>query len=702
MCGIIGIFGKEDSLNKIKEALAIMKNRGKDGFGVSDGSKISSGKNLENLNITGNNLIAHNLHAIVGHVSQPIKGKGILTANCEIYNWKELNKKYSLNAKNDSDLLLKLLDKYSLDKLDELDGVYAFAYWNNDQVILARDLIGVKPVWYSNEGKSFAFASEKKALKKIGYNFVRELSPRLILNYDVKEETIKFTKRKFFSHLPEHKESFEVIKDKTEKLLSKAIEKRIPNKKFGLLFSGGIDSTYLAHYFKQNNHDFTCYTAALEGETKSRDLIAAEKIAKELGFKIKVKKIKIEEVEKYLKKIVPLIEDSKVVKVGVALTFYLACELAKKDGCKVIFSGLGSEEIFAGYERHKSSNSINQECVSGLIKMYERDLYRDDVVTMDNNLELRIPFLDKPLIEYALKIPEKYKITEEESKLILRKISEEQGLPHEYAFRKKMAAQYGSRFDNALKRLAKRNGFKLKADYLRQFYSEPNLKLGVLFSSGKDSTYSAYIMKRQNYELTCLITIKSKNEASYMFHTPAIDLAKLQSEAMEIPIIMQETAGEKEKELVDLKKALQKAKDKYHIDGVITGAVFSTYQRDRVENICDSLGLKIFSPLWHKPQEQLMQELLDTNFEIIFTGIAAEGLNKTWLNKVITSGHLLKLKKLKEKIGMHEAGEGGEFESLVLDCPLFKKKVVVKKSKVIEEKENVARLEIIEAELVDK
>jgi diphthine-ammonia ligase len=703
MCGIIGIFGKEDSLNKIKEALAVMKNRGKDGFGISNGQEIICEKKLEELpNIKGKNLVAHNLHAIVGHVSQPINGKGILAANCEIYNWEELNEKYSLNAKNDAELLLKLLDKYSLDKLDELDGVYAFAYWNNDQVIIARDLVGVKPVWYSNEGKSFAFASEKKSLKKIGYNHVRELSPRLILEYDIKENKVKFTNRKFFSYLPEHKDNFETIKERTSELLSKSIEKRIPNKKFGLLFSGGIDSTYLAHYFKRNNHDFTCYTAALEGETKSRDLICAQKIAKEMGFKLKVKTIKIEEVEKYLKKIVPLIEDSKIVKVGVALTFYLACELAKKDGCKVIFSGLGSEEIFAGYERHKSSGNINQECVSGLIQMYERDLYRDDVVTMDNHLELRIPFLDRPLIEYCLKIPEKYKIAGGESKLILRQISEEQGLPKEYAFRKKLAAQYGSRFDNALGRLARRNGFKLKADYVRQFYPEPNLKLGVLFSSGKDSTYSAYIMKRQNYELTCLITIKSKNEASYMFHTPAIDLAKLQAEAMGIPIIMQETEGEKEKELIDLKKALKKAKDQFNIDGIITGAVFSTYQRDRVERICDSLGLKIFSPLWHKPQEQLMQELLDTGFEIIFTGIAAEGLNKSWLNKVITTEHLLKLKKLKEKIGMHEAGEGGEFESLVLDCPLFKKKVVIKKAKIIEEKENVARLEIVEAELVEK
>ncbi len=708
MCGIIGIFNQNEAAKQVKEALTILYNRGKDEIGISDGKNIFHYKQLNELNeselkkLKCLSIVGHTLHSIVSHVPQPIKEKGILIANCEIYNWEELNGKYSLKAKNDADLLLKLLDKFSVDKLDELDGVYAFAYWLGNQLFIARDLVGVKPLWFSNEKESFAFSSEKKVLKKIGYENIRELTPRLILDYNVKENKVRFTNRKFFSYLPEHKDHFEEIKVRTSELLGKAIEKRIPNKKFGLLFSGGIDSTYLAHYFKQNGHDFTCYTAALEGETESRDLICAQKIAKEMGFKLKVKTIKIEEVEKYLKKIIPLIEDSKIVKVGVALTFYLACELAKKDGCKVIFSGLGSEEIFAGYERHKSSSNINQECVSGLIQMYERDLYRDDVVTMDNNLELRIPFLDKSLIEYCLKIPEKYKIANGESKLILRQIAEEQGLPKEYAFRKKLAAQYGSRFDSSLGRLARRNGFKLKADYVQQFYPYPNLKLGVLFSSGKDSTYSAYIMKRQNYELTCLVTIKSKNEASYMFHTPAIDLAKLQAEAMGISIIMQETEGEKEKELLDLKKALKKARDKYNIDGIITGAVFSTYQRDRVEKICDSLGLKTFSPLWHKPQEQLMQELLNTGFEIIFTGIAAEGLNKSWLNKTITSKHLFRLRKLKEKIGMHEAGEGGEFESLVLDCPLFKKKLVIKKAKIIEEKENIARLDILEAELVEK
>src|SRR3989338_11472623 len=111
------------------------------------------------------------------------------------------------------------------------------------------------------------------------------------------------------------------------------------------------------------------------------------------------------------------------------------------------------------------------------------------------------------------------------------------------------------------------------------------MRLGVLFSSGKDSTYALWIMKQQNYEISCLITLKSKNLHSYMFHTPNIDMATYQAEAMEIPIVLQETEGEKEKELSDLKKALQKAKEKYQIEGIVSGALYSNYQRGRIEKI---------------------------------------------------------------------------------------------------------------------
>ena len=682
MCGIIGVFNQNQAKEQVETALALLKNRGKDDSKILQLDK---------------GVLGHTLHAVVNHVSQPLQEKGTLTANCEIYNWKDLNNKYQLHAKNDAELILKFLDNNN--NIEELDGVFAFGYVKEGKVTVARDILGVKPVWFVHNRDNFAFASEKKVLEKLGYIDVQELNPRNILSYDIETKEISFTKREFFTYQPEHQDDYKLIKEKTTNLLDQAIEKRIPNKKFGLLFSGGIDSTFLAKHFKDKGYDFTCYTAVLDTENKDpSDLVSAKKVAEELGLKLKIKKVKVEDIPKYLQKIVPLIEDSNVVKVGVALTFYLACELAKEDSCKVIFSGLGSEEIFAGYDRHKQSSNINQECVSGLLKMYERDLYRDDVITMDQNLELRLPFLDKELVEFSLKIPEEHKIKDESTKFILRDIAETKGLSEEFSFRKKTAAQYGSKFDFALGKLAKKEG-KFKSEYLKKFYPTHNLKLGVLFSSGKDSCYSAFIMKKQNYDLTCLITIKSKNPDSYMFQTAGVEMVRLQAEAMNVPLIEQESLGEKEKELEDLEKAIQKAKEKYIIEGMVSGAVFSTYQRDRIEKICDKLGLKIFSPLWHKDPEQEMNELLQKGFEFVFSAIAADGLDESWLNVQITNKELAKLKKVP---GIMINGEGGEFESIVLNCPLFTKKIeLIKFHKEIDSSCS-GRLIIEEARLVEK
>ncbi|MBI2582386.1 diphthine--ammonia ligase [Candidatus Woesearchaeota archaeon] len=705
MCGIIGVFNDKDAFNKVKTALAILHNRGKDGFGIANGHEIQHHHDLKKFfPLKDKNVVGHALHAVVDHIPQPIKKDGILVANCEIYNWKKLNLKYKFKAQNDAETLLSFLDKFGIERLDELDGVYSFAYRKEDVLYLARDILGEKPLWYSYTTDNFAFASEKKALEKLGFLDIQELNPRSLIKYDISANKIEFIFREFFTYLPEHIGSFETLKEKTAVLLDKAIEKRIPEKKFGLLFSGGIDSTYLAKYFKDKEYDFTCYTAVLDTESATipSDLEAAQKVTKELGLNLKVKKIKLQEIPPYLKKIVPLIEDSNVVKVGVALTFYVACEMAKEDGCKVIFSGLGSEEIFAGYERHKNSANINQECLSGLRKMYERDLYRDDVLTMDNNMELRLPFLDLELIDYALKIPEKYKIKGEVTKYILREIALEKGIPKEYAFRKKTAAQYGSKFDYALGKLAKQQKFPSKSAYLRTFYPSHNLKLGVLFSSGKDSTAAAQIMKQQNYELTCLIHLKSENPDSYMFQTAGTELVEMQAEAMGLPILIQKTKGEKESELKDLEKAFQEAQKKYQIEGIVSGALFSTYQRDRIEKICDKLGLKIFSPLWHKPQDKHLQDLLEKGFEIVLTAVAAEGLDKSWLGRKFTVKDIEKLQKLHQKYGLNVAGEGGETESLVLDCPLFTKKIVLEKTEIIEEDKNRAHLVIKKAKLVAK
>ena len=220
------------------------------------------------------------------------------------------------------------------------------------------------------------------------------------------------------------------------------------------------------------------------------------------------------------------------------------------------------------------------------------------------------------------------------------------------------------------------------------------MKLGILFSGGKDSTYSAWLVKNFGYELTCLISIFSKNPESYMFHTPSIKKTKKQAEVMGIPIIIQKTNGEKEEELKDLEKAIEKAKQKYKIEGIVSGAIQSVYQASRIQKICDKLNLECFNPLWQKNEEEYLEELIKNKFKIIIVGVFAYPLDKSWLGREINQKVVNELKKINQKYKINLAGDGGEFETFVLNCPLFKKELNIINKEISSTGENSWRMEV--------
>jgi len=199
------------------------------------------------------------------------------------------------------------------------------------------------------------------------------------------------------------------------------------------------------------------------------------------------------------------------------------------------------------------------------------------------------------------------------------------------------------------------------------------MKIAALFSGGKDSTFSVYIAKQYGWDVTHLVTLLPENKDSWMFHSINIHLVDKLAEAIEMPLIKRITKGEKEEELEDLKKILSGL----DIDGVISGAIASEYQRTRIEKICYELGIKSFTPLWHKNQELILRDEVDAGFKIIIVGVFAHGFNESWLGRALDKKCIDDLVLLKKRYDINIAGEGGEFETLVLDCPLFKKKLVL-------------------------
>lgn len=225
------------------------------------------------------------------------------------------------------------------------------------------------------------------------------------------------------------------------------------------------------------------------------------------------------------------------------------------------------------------------------------------------------------------------------------------------------------------------------------------MKIGALVSGGKDSLYAAY-KESKKHELVCLISIKSKRDDSYMFHTPNIELVKDIAKSIGLPLIFAESSGIKEKELEDLEKAIKKAIKKYKIKGIVSGAIKSNYQKERVDKICKKLGLKSLAPLWHVDEEEYMNDLIKNKFKVIISAIAAEGLNKDFLGKTIDRKIIEKLKEINKKNGVHISGEGGEFETLVLDCPLYKKRIKIKKAGIMMENECTGKYWIKSIKLV--
>lgn len=223
------------------------------------------------------------------------------------------------------------------------------------------------------------------------------------------------------------------------------------------------------------------------------------------------------------------------------------------------------------------------------------------------------------------------------------------------------------------------------------------MKLAALFSGGKDSTYAIQEAIKQGHEVAYLATVSSENPESFMFHTINIGLTFMQSRCMGIEFVSKRSEGEKEDEVHDLEILLKGL----NIEGVVCGAVASNYQKERVEKVCKKLGLKLVVPLWGNDPEELLTNMVKDGFEILIVNVAADGFDESWLGRKIDEKTIKDLKKLNEKFGVNMVGEGGEMETFVLDCPLFKRRIVATKTEKTW-KDNNGKYIIKDAKFEDK
>ena len=470
MCSIVGLEGNFE-VSDIIRMLKCTEFRGSDSSGIYL-DDIYNDINLDEFKNDNSFPVAfgHNLLSIYDsndRISkpQPIAGDNlVLVFNGELYNFKTIRNfldkvGVKTEIKSDAEALLYLIEFYNK-KSDLLkaiqsavrliDGDYAFAVWDGENLAAARDPLGVKPLFYSKTDKVKGFASSKQALEEVGFSEIQTLKPEHIL-YNWKD--IAPTQ-------PVYEKVMEGDVTKIDKLLKLSVSKRIEGlREVGVIFSGGVDSSYLALLLKEISQNIALkVTLYAVGIKDSKDIQAAVYASKHLDLELKICEVTEEMIRKELPRVVKAIGDDNLMKIGVGMTTYLATKLVSEDGIRVAVSGQGADELFGGYKRYLQSfidNTLNYDLRVDMSNMYHVNLERDDACSMLNGVELRLPFLDKALVELVLNIEDNKKIVsmhDDLRKSILRKIAFEEGLDYKIAYRPKKAAQYGTGIDKILRK----------------------------------------------------------------------------------------------------------------------------------------------------------------------------------------------------------------------------------------------------------
>jgi diphthine-ammonia ligase len=204
------------------------------------------------------------------------------------------------------------------------------------------------------------------------------------------------------------------------------------------------------------------------------------------------------------------------------------------------------------------------------------------------------------------------------------------------------------------------------------------MKLAALYSGGKDSTFAISRAQEMGHLVECLITMHPIADDSALFHYPNSWVTEYLADAMRIPLVAFHVSGRsKEDEVNALEEAIVQVKSLYGIEGIVHGGISSNYQKQAFEHVCVRQGITAVAPLWNSDPERYVTELVNRGFHIIIAGVSTMGLDKKWLGRELDKESIAKLVSISKKYGFNLTFEGGEAETLVIDCPLYWKKLQI-------------------------
>lgn len=450
MCGIFLIFSKngvfdKDTHKKVISNFKKLTRRGPDAYSLSivDGCLI------------GFQRLAINDISEKG--MQPFQlGATFTVCNGEIYNYETLAEPYhnDLKSKSDCEILPYLFrdSKNIAECANSIDGVFAIAHHTNNKIILMRDRIGVKPMFFAENDDFFGVASEAKSLNGLQFDNIKHVLPGHIVTYN----TLSYrTNVERYTTLPSPTpESLGITYDDAKKnvhdLLVKAVQKRLSSDRdIGCLLSGGLDSSIIAAILarEMKNKGKTLRTFSV-GFPDSTDIIYAREVAKHIGSEHHEHIIQYEDALHRINDVIYATETFDTTSVRASTPMYLLCEwITQNFPDKVIFSGEGSDELFCGYlyfHNAPTPQDAHDDTIRLVNELYLYDVLRADRCTAGNGLEFREPFLDKELVDFVVKMNPSHKspsIVDDNltfEKTILREAFESY-LPPSVAWRRKAA-----------------------------------------------------------------------------------------------------------------------------------------------------------------------------------------------------------------------------------------------------------------------